>query len=533
MSSPSPQSSVSSGSSSTLRGPGLELEVLSGLDAPHSAAGERLLLASVLADDKPASWALACNLGVRAEAFYLPLHRAVWQAIDTLHRAGTRLVDLAVVAEHLATAGTLEAHGGFAAIAAIAEGAPTPLHTRFAGESIVLLWHRRYALYYASLLRNAALESGTREAFVKTAGGLGQRLIRLGRRERAQTLADIYAEVKSDAEARIAGTVDKSRWISSGLERFDRICRPFGSAREDHYVIFAGGSGHGKSVALRNIAAATLRAGKRVLSYSRETSTAGFIEMLVAAELGIDLNTLEHLPKDRAAAFTAEFDRQMRDYADRLLFCVEHTAATPLFSVDDICDHARAFVHLHGPPDLVLVDYLQLFDAGKSGGKLGGSREAAVAHVSHRLQALQRELGCVMLTAAQLNESGLNEMRQIKRDEDGRVIHRMPKPGDLRESQAAYHDADRVIFLYKPPVDCRGTEQVAAGTSEPEVWWYQEKRRRGCAGSFVRCWFQKRYTRFVACGEEEIAAADREAAAPAVVPPGQRLSKSQWKTPRP
>lgn len=516
-----------------LRGPGVELEVIGGTEAPHSAAGERLLLGSVLADDKPASWALACNLGVREGAFYSALHRAVWAAIDTLHRAGTRLVDLAVVAEHLAASGELDKLGGFAAVAGIIEGVPTPLHTRFSAESIVLLWHRRHAIACAAKLRAAAFETPTRAEFVEAVGDVGQRLIRLGRRERAQTLADIYAEVKADAEARIAGTVDKTGWITSGLERFDRVCRPFGSARADHYIIIAGGSGHGKSVTLRNVASANLRAGKRVLSYSREMDTASFVELLVLADLGIDFNTMEGLPRDKAAEFSAEMDRQMREYADRLLFCVERTPATPLASVDDICDHARAFVHLHGPPDLILVDYLQQFDPGKSAGRSVGNREAAVAHVSRQLQGLQREIGCVMLVAAQLNESGLNEMRQIKRDEDGRVIHRMPKPGDLRESQAAYHDADRVIFLYKPPVDCRGTEQTAAGTSEPEVWWYQEKRRRGCAGVFVRCWFQKRYTRFVAVNDAEVATAERAEAAPAVVPPGQRVSKSQFKSSRP
>jgi replicative DNA helicase len=509
-----------------IKGPaGIELEVVRGLDAPHSLVAEELLIASVLADETPAAWALACNLGVRRNAFYDSKHGRVWGVIDDLRRIGERVVDVSVIAVQLGR--ELEECGGIPFLLTITSKAATTLHTRFFAEAVVFLWHRRHAFTMAAKLRTAAMKCDTREGFVKEMGDVGQRLIRLGRRETSQTLAEIYDDVKNEAQARIEGRLDRSRWITSGMEKFDKACKEFGSAREDHYIIFAGGSGHGKSVALRNIAGANLRKGKRVLSYSRETSTAGFIEMLVASEMGIDLNTLDFLPRDRAEKFYAEFDRQRNEWADRLLFCVQHEPATPLMTVEDICDNARAFVNLRGVPDLVLVDYLQLFDARKV--KAGNNREAVVAHVSHQLQALQRELGCVMITAAQLNESGLNEMRQVKKDEDGRVIHRMPKPGDLRESQGAYHDADRVIFLYKPPVDCRGQEQVAAGISTPEVWWYQEKRRRGCAGLFTRCWFEKRFTRFAEMGSDDETEGERKAAAPQVVPKGQRMTKDQFK----
>ena len=509
-----------------IRGEGLELEVIGGVDAPWSDGGEEMLLASVVVDETPASWALACNLGVRAATFFDPKHRLIWKAIDELRRRGERIVDAAVVAEHLLAAGDIEKVGGFPMIAQVFSRVATSAHTRFFAESLMLLWHRRHALSLAQKLREIALECQTREEFANGAGEIGQRLIRLGRREQSQTLADIYSDVEAEARARIDGTVDRSRWITSGLEKFDKNCKPFGSAREDGFIVVVGGSGYGKSVVLRNIGGANLEHGRRVLSYSRETSTAGFIEMLVATKRRIDLNTLEWLPKDKAADFYAECQRQREEWADKRLFCVQHEPATPLMTVEDLCDHARAFVHLRGVPDLILVDYLQLFDARKR--IIGGSREAVVAYVSHQLQALQRELGCVVIVAAQMNEAGLKEMREVKKDENGKVIHRMPRPGDLRESQAAYHDADRVIFLYKPPVDCRGNEQFQAGVNTPEMWWYQEKRRRGCAGIFVRTWFEKRFTVFTPMGNEEQTEAERAEAVNRKIPSGQRVSKEQF-----
>jgi replicative DNA helicase len=513
--------------SHVISGQGLDLAVAGGLESPHSADCERFLIASVLADDTPGAWALASNLGVKSAAFYDSGVGRIWTTVDQLRRAGEPVVDIVVVIESLRAAGVLDDIGGAPTLVRCTDVRIRSQHARFLAETLVLLWQYRYAIKLAAELREVAMSLKGREKFTEIAGGIGQKLIRLGRREASQTLAEIYDGVEAEARARVDNTVDKSRWITSGMPKFDRACKEFGSAREDGYVLLAGGSGDGKSVGLRNIADANLRRGKVVLSFSRETSTAGFIEMLVASRMEIDLNTLEFLPKDKAEQFYAECRRQRDEWADRFLFCVQNTPATPLMTVEDLVSHVRAHVNLRGLPDLVLVDYLQLF--GTINKRVGTNRESIVAYASNQLQALQRELDRVMIVALQLNESGLNEMRQVKRDDEGRVIHRMPKAGDLRESQVPYHDADRVIFLYRPPVDCRGNEQVTKGTPTPEVWWYQDKRRRGCAGIFVRCWFQKRFTRFVEMSSEDETEAEKKSVGVHVVPRGQRISKNEFK----
>lgn len=510
----------------------VDLTVLAGMDRPHSLECEEYLLGSVLADESPAAWALASKIGVKAKAFYKPSHETIWTAIHELHRRGVGRVDIVTVAEELKILGQFDAVGGFAAMTAITDRVPTTAHTRFLAEQLVLLWHLRHAITLGQELREAALEFAGREAFVSTASDIGQRLLQLGRREVTKTLVEEIAEVEADVMARTAGTADKSRWVSSGLPLFDERCKPFTGGREDQLVCFAGGSGMGKSVALRQVGGAALQQGKRVLSFSRETSTAGFVEMLIASWHDFDLNNPE-LEQAKLPAFRAECQRFTKEWADRLLFCVQHTPATPLLTIEDIGDQLRAFVNLRGQPDVILVDYVQLFGTRKR----MGSREETVATVSHGLQALVRELpGTTMFVAAQLNESGLDEMRQIRREtnadgSEGKVIHRLPKPGDIRESQAIYHDADRMIFLYRPPVDCRNVDQRSPTALKPEVWWFQEKRRRGGVG-VVRCWFEKRYTRFVQVARHETEAAeDREQTAGGHVP-ASGMDKNQFKKQR-
>lgn len=512
-----------------IAGPGFDLEVSAGTEPPHSAQCERLLLSAVLGDATPGAWALACAAGIKRNAFYLTAHQEVWTVAHELHRRGVAPVDIVVVAEELKLLGRLESLGGWDFLVTVTSGTPTTLHTRFLAEQLKLLWDLRYSMVLAQELREAALEFAGREAFVGTAGDIGQRLLLLGRRESRKLLTEEIAEVEADVTAAVQRATDTSHWFSSGLPSFDDKCKPFTGGREDQLIVIAGGSGMGKSVALRQLAGQALLQGKRVLSLSRETSTAGFVEMLCASWADFDLLHPE-LEQAKLEKFVAECRRMAMSWADKLLFCVQPTPATPLHTIEDLVEQVHGFVNLRGQPDVIVVDYLQLFGTRKR----MGSREETVATVSHSLQALVRELpGTTMLVAAQLNESGLEEMRQIRREQnadgsEGRVIHRLPKPGDLRESQAIYHDADRVIFLYRPPVDCRGSDQRAPSILKPEVWWFQEKRRRGGV-AVVRCWFEKRYTRFVEVARKEADAADQaEELAGGHVPAGG-MDKGEFK----
>jgi replicative DNA helicase len=493
---------------------------------PTSIEAEDYVIASVLLDETGQAWGLCQHVGLKPAAFSSPANQLVWEKIAEVWARG-QVCDLAVLAEELKLSKQLDEIGGLAFLVQVTNRASTTAQTRYFAEQVKLLWEMRFGYKYALGFTEQIVAGMDREKFLKEAGELGQRLIRLGRKQAALSLGEIYDSVREEARARVEGTVDKSRWVRTGLAKFDEMAKPMGSRRADGFVVLAAGSGDGKTTAMCQIGAANLEDGKAVLMFSREVDTAGFVEKIVSARLTIDLNHLESLPKPDADKFYAECDRQRDAWAGKRLWCIQQEVSTPIFTVEDVCELARAHVHLHGVPALMMVDYLQIF--GTRDKRLGSNRESVVAHVSHMLQALQRELGCVMIVGCQLNESGLKEMRKVERDEQGNVKHRLPNRGDLRESQAAYHDADRVIFLYRPPVDSMDQDQHIPGRTEKDIWWYQEKRRAGgiCVAKTI---MEQRFCRFVELGQKApVGGQSPVVAAGPALPRGARVSRDEYR----
>ena len=131
--------------------------------------------------------------------------------------------------------------------------------------------------------------------------------------------------------------------------------------------------------------------------------------------------------------------------------------------------------------DVIMVDYLQLVEGGKS----AESREKEVAFISRSLKKLARELDVCVIAASQLNR-GL----------EGRTEKR-PRLADLRESGAIEQDADIVMFVYREDYH---RQQDEGGKGEPsdtsaETELIIAKQRNGPVGN-VDLMFHKSYASF-------------------------------------
>lgn len=489
-SAPSPESSRSA--------PALRAAPEVGRELPHSLEAERALLACLMLDGLTV-WPLCRTARLSAKSFYDTRHGKIYAAIADLAERQVP-IELSTVAERLKETGELEGAGGFAMLAEVTSTVPTTAQLRFWIDQVRKQWILRQTIRRSQRIMEACYAYNG-EPFAEFYGPhsawFQEALMRarLGDRASVDTLSESIDRIKDDIAKRAAGTEDRSGWVFTGFPEFDDLdsasCLfPFGSAREDGNVLIGGGSSMGKSVLMRNIADEAVRRGQRVLVYTLETSRDGFAEHLAAARARVNLRTLARCPRDHVERLQAALD-DVRATADKRLFVFQSADDPALRTIEGICTHARAWCTQHGTPHLIVLDYLQLIGTEKR----CNSREQEVATVSHTWQALQRELGCVTLGGAQLNEQALASLRQVKRDKEGKILHETPNRGALRESQALYHDADIVIFLHMPVEDRTGRDQISQNVARPEMWLCVDKRRSGAKGT-AYAWFDKQYGRF-------------------------------------
>lgn len=469
-----------------------------GRSLPHSPKAEHALLACLLID---ASEAVPLCLAARfaASSFYDPRNGMVYAAIEALAKM-QKPIDIGTVAERLRETGTLEDSGGFAHLGTITKVTPTTAQLRFWIGQVRTNWILRQTIRQAQ----KAIEQSHSYAGEPFAEFLAPHAAwfqtatmraRQGDTAAVETLDVVIEQIRADVAARASGTEDRSGWVFTGFPEFDNLdssscMMPFGSMREDGNIIIGGGSSMGKSVLMRNIATLAIERNQRALVYTIETNRYSFLQSMAATSARASVRGLNRAPKDHVARLDAALVA-LKAKVDKKLFLFQRSDDPAFETIEGIAAHARAWCAQHGTPQIVVLDYLQLIGVHKR----CNSREQEVAHISHTWQALQRELGCVTIGGAQLNESSLSKLRQIKRDKNDKVLHELPDRGSLRESQALYHDADVVIFLHMPVVDGAGREQVNLDTVNPEMWLCVDKRRSGVRG-VVKTRFEKAHGYF-------------------------------------
>ena len=465
---------------------------------PHSLEAEEALLALLIAYPDEV-FPLCRSAKFSDKSFYDPKHGTISAAVTALGEA-QKPIDLATVAERLRETGDLEPIGGYATLTQVTTYQGTAARARHWIDQVRKLWILRQTIRRAQkAIEDCHAYNGEPFAeFLAPAAAWFQTATaraRQGESGAVESLGVVIAQIRADVAARAAGTEDRSGWIFTGFPEFDNFdssacMMPFGSMREDGNVIIGGGSSMGKSVLMRNLATLAIDRGQRALVYTIETNRYSFIQSMAATAARASVRGLNRAPKDHVA----RLDRalvELEAKVDKKLFLFQRSDDPAFETIEGIVAHARAWCAQHGTPHLIVLDYLQLIGVGKR----CNSREQEVAHISHTWQALQRELGCVTLGGAQLNEAALSGLRQIKKDKEGKVIHELPNRGALRESQALYHDADVVIFLHMPVVDGAGREQVGLDTTNPEMWLCVDKRRSGVRG-IVKTRFEKAHGYF-------------------------------------
>jgi replicative DNA helicase len=235
---------------------------------------------------------------------------------------------------------------------------------------------------------------------------------------------------------------------------------------EGHAFVANGIVCHNTSFLL-SVALNAAKYGARIAIFTMEMGNDQIVQRIVSMETGINSQKLRlgQLTQQEWSRFVQASGR----LGNLRIFIDDSPAITPL----QMRTKCRRLVHEFGL-DLVIVDYLQLMNAG---GQYENNRVQEIAYISRNLKELARELNVPVFTAAQLSRAV--EQRQDKR----------PQLSDLRESGSIEQDSDIVIFLYRDVVYNEATEFP----NRAEI--IVSKHRNGPTGT-INLHFEKSLTKF-------------------------------------
>ncbi len=437
---------------------------------PHSTEAERSVLGGILLDKD--AWVKAVE-HVQQEDFYRKEHRLVFQAIAALDEEG-RPFDIVTVAEWLENHQHLDAAGGMAYLAALAENTP-------AVNNIVA---------YADIVRKRSIlrqlitaVNNIGDAIFNPQGKSSEQILDFAEQavfeiaeqeSRGRRNYRNIKEVLVSVLARVDQLFQMDNPITGVATGFHDLDTKTAGLQPADLIIIAGRPSMGKTSLAINIAEhATIKDELSVAIFSMEMPSEQ-LGMRMMASLG------------RIEQHNIRTGKINDDDWPRLTSAVGILSKTKMFIDDtpaltpsELRARCRRIFREQGL-DMVVVDYMQLMQVSGT----SENRATELSEISRSLKALAKELNIPVIALSQLNRS--LEQRPNKR----------PVMSDLRESGAIEQDADVILFIYRDEV--YEEDSPDKGTAEIII----AKQRNGPIG-MVKLAFRGQFTRFENYIEEE------------------------------
>jgi replicative DNA helicase len=433
-----------------------------GLKPPHSIEAEREVLAAVFVDPNAMD---ALSESLKSEDFYLERHQLLFTVLFDLHERAVA-IDPVTVQQALKDRGLYEKIGGVRALSELLDRSGTVANLEHYCEIVRQKAVLRRMVEAARRIETAGLqEVSDVEEFLDEA----ERSVFSVLEDRANTNLRPISEVVVSAIDQIQAAFDAEgdvTGVGTGFRDWDKITH---GLQGGDLIILAARPAMGKTSFVLNVASnAALKFNRSVAIFSLEMPAEQLVQRLLSAESRIDLGRMRggYINDDEWPRLVQAAD----DLAKTRIFIDDLPGATP----SQVRAKCRRVSRQHGL-DLVIIDYLQLMNAGVK----QGSREQEISYISRALKGLAKDLKCPVVALSQLNR-GL-ESRTDKR----------PLLSDLRESGAIEQDADMICFIYREEVYNKEASEEIKGIAELIIG----KHRNGPIGT-VKLKFWSALTRF-------------------------------------
>jgi replicative DNA helicase len=433
---------------------------------PHNVTAEKSVLGALLMDERHMHALI--ELQLKPDHFYLPEHRAVFEAMLTIYNRDGR-IDHLTVSEALAQVGLLEELGGQPMIEDLAAWVPATGHAAEYAR-IVREQAQMRALLNASHESIAAVQNREAPA-ADLIAQTERRILDIVGDERQRSIRPIEQILLEETDNLHKRSTEKSvlTGTPSGFRDLDEKTAGF---QPGNLVILAARPSMGKSALVCNIAENASLAGYATALFSLEMSESELAQRFVASQSSTKGDDLRRgkVPENRWPKILDACQR----LGDSPMY-IDDSSDTGVLEIRSKCRRLHQQLADRGGLKLIIIDYLQLM---RHEGRVE-SRVEQVGQISRGLKSLARELRVPVIALSQLSRSV-----------EQRAGDKKPILSDLRESGNIEQDADLVMFIYRDEYYNR--ESTRKGEADIII----AKHRNGAVGETTLA-FQSDYPRFI------------------------------------
>lgn len=428
---------------------------------PQNLEAESSVLGGILLENEAINRVLEV---LTTDDFYRESHRKIFRAMIELYDR-SEPVDLITLSDILKAKGDLEAVGGSAYLASLANAIPTSANIHHYARIVREKAIRRYLISAATMIATRGFEDQENvDEFLDEA----EKVIFDISEKRVRTSFVMVGEMIRDSIKMVERLYERKELVTgvpSGYKDLDRLTAGF---QPSDLIVVAGRPSMGKTALCLNIATHAAFGGTGVALFSLEMAKEQLVLRMLCSEARID-----HSRVRSGYLADREFPALVMA-AGKLAEIPIYIDDTPAISVLELRAKARRLVRDREKKiGLIIVDYLQLM----RGARTASNREQEISDISRSMKALAKELSVPVIAISQLN-------RRVEDRGDKR-----PMMADLRESGAIEQDADLIAFVFREVVYNENVDDP--NVAEIIV----SKQRNGPTGT-VRLTFFKEFTRF-------------------------------------
>ncbi|MBQ7203658.1 MAG: replicative DNA helicase [Eubacterium sp.] len=434
---------------------------------PYNLEAEQSVLGSILMN--PACFDEALQ-HVKAESFYLPRHREIFSAMETMFVETKGAIDPIVIADALAKSGTSDINEAKNYLFDLSQIVPSAANVGKYAQIVKEQFYLRKLIEISQgIIDNATSGSGDASVILDSAE---QQIydIRQGKLTNAPEKLSTVIESVYDKFKEITGeNKEDYKGIPTGFGMLDKYLTGFN--RSDFILIGARPAMGKTSFALNLAQNVSMGAKKKCVFFSLEMTKEQLAERLLASQAGVSSQ------KFRTGEMTDDEWIRVGNAAGQFKNVELYLDDTSSITVPEIKSRVRRLRDV----DIVMIDYLGLVSSASR----KENRVQEVSEITRHLKMMAKDLNIPVICCAQLS-----------RGTEGRGKSHRPQLSDLRESGSIEQDADIVMFLYREDyyraeVDEDKQDDIDDSLTELIV----AKNRHGQTGT-IELSFDKEFTRF-------------------------------------